>query len=111
MIKAVKKDTGNVLYMRFLKHTCPVCGAQLKVTKMTKVVRSKSKEAKDFDFTACDASLGDKVKFIWYEFKCRECDLRFSEDEMRSIEKQAKKEAKRAAKIAKKQAKKQKNRL
>ena len=47
-------------------------------------------------------SLGDKVKFVWYEFKCRECDLRFSEKEMKAAEKEQRKEAKRAAKIAKK---------
>ena len=106
MIKAVKKDTGNVVFMRLQKHACPVCQQQLKVVKMKKVVRAKSKEAKNFDFTACDAPLGDKVKFVWYEFKCRECDKRFTEAEIKAHEKQVKKEAKKAAKAAKKEAKK-----
>ena len=102
MIKAVKKDTGNVVYMRLMKHNCPVCHNQLKVVKLTKVVKAKSREAKHFDFNVCNMSLGDKVKFVWYEFKCRECDLRFSEKEMKAAEKEQRKEAKRAVRIAKK---------
>jgi len=103
MIKAVKKDTGNVIYMRLRKHNCPVCGEQLKVVKMTKVVKAKSREAANFDFSACDLSLGDKVKFVWYEFKCKKCDLRFSESEIKMAEKAQKKEQKRAERLAAKQ--------
>jgi hypothetical protein len=106
MIKAVKKDTGSVVFMRLQKHACPQCQRQLKVVKMKKVVRAKSAEAKNFDFTACGSPLGEKVKFVWYEFKCRECDKRFTEAEIKAHEKQVKKEAKKAAKAAKKEAKK-----
>ncbi len=77
MIKAVKKDTGNVIYMRLMKHNCPVCHNQLKVVRLTKVVKSKTSEANKFSFNVCDMPVGEKVKFIWYEFKCRECDVRF----------------------------------
>ncbi|MBQ4091252.1 MAG: hypothetical protein IJC64_02925 [Clostridia bacterium] len=103
MIKAIKKDTGNLIYMRLRKHNCPMCGEQLKVVRMTKVVKAKSREARGFDFTACDISLGDKVKFVWYEFKCKSCDLNFSERQMKAAEKTQKKEAKRTARIAAKQ--------
>jgi hypothetical protein len=106
MIKAVKKDTGSVVFMRLQKHACPQCQRQLKVVKMKKVVRAKSAEAKNFDFTACGSPLGEKVKFVWYEFKCRECDKRFTEAEIKAHEKQIKKEAKKAAKADKKEAKK-----
>ena len=105
MIKAVKKDTGSVVFMRLQKHACPQCQQTLKIVKMKKIVRAKSAEAKNFDFTACGAPLGDKVKFVWYEFKCRECDKRFTEAEIKAHEKQAKKEAKKAKKQAKKAAK------
>ena len=106
MIKAVKKDTGNVIYMRFKTHVCPTCKSQLKVVKLTKVVKAKTKEAKNFDFTACDASLGQKVKFIWYEFKCKNCDKTYTEAEMKSIEKAEKKAQKAEAKAEKKAEKK-----
>lgn len=102
MISGVKKDTGNFIYMRVMKHNCPQCGAQMKVVKKKKVVRAKTREAKRFDFTACDLSLGDKVKFIWYEFKCKNCDKTYTEDAMKAIEKQQKKEAKEAKKNEKK---------
>lgn len=113
MVSGVKKDTGNFIYMRLMKHNCPECGKQMKVVKFSKVVRAKTKEAKNFDFTACDLSLGDKVKFIWYEFKCKDCDKTYTEASLRAIEKQQKKEQKAAQKaekkaerIAEKQAKK-----
>ena len=102
MVSGIKKDTGSFVYMRLMKHDCPVCGKQMKVVKMTKVVKAKTKEAKNFDFTACDLSLGDKVKFIWYEFKCRDCDKTYTEASLRAIEKQKKKEEKAAQKAEKK---------
>lgn len=102
MVSGVKKDTGSFVYMRLMKHDCPVCGKQMKVVRLTKVVKAKTKEAKNFDFTACDLSLGDKVKFIWYEFKCKDCDKNYTEADLRVIEKQKKKEQKAALKAEKK---------
>ena len=102
MVSVVKKDTGSFLYMRVKKHNCPVCGKQMKVTRMTKTVKSKTKEAKGFNFSAHDVSRGEKVKFIWYEFECKACKKTYSEDEMKAVEKKQKKERKIAAKAEKK---------
>lgn len=104
MIKATKKDTGNLIYMRLKKHNCPNCNKPLKVIKLTKVVKAKTREAIHFDFKACDLPLGDKVKFIWYEFKCRDCDLQFTEKDMRRHDKLVKREAAEAKKAEKKAA-------
>ena len=104
MIKATKKDTGNVIYMRFKKHACPQCGEQLKVIKMTKVVKSKTREAANFNFKACDVNLGEKVKFIWYEFKCKKCNVQYTEEAMRKHDKEMKKKAAEERKAAKKAA-------
>lgn len=104
MIKATKKDTGNFIYMRLKKHTCPQCQKPLKVIKMTKVVKAKTREAANFDFKACDVSLGDKVKFIWYEFKCKDCCRRYTEADMRRYDKLAKKEAAQEKKAERKAA-------
>ena len=109
MIKAVKKDTGSFVYMKLKKHACPTCGKQLKVVKMKKTVRSNTKEAANFDFTAANVNLGEKVKFIWFEFRCRDCNVQYTEDALRKIEKKAKAdaaEAKKAEKEAEKEAKK-----
>lgn len=98
MVTGVKKDTGNVIYMRLKKHCCPECGSHVSVVRMKKVVRSKTRAAKGFDFDVCDASLGERVKFIWYEFRCRECKKQFTEAHMKEYERQRKKELKKQEK-------------
>ena len=98
MIKAVKKDTGSFVYMKLKKHACPTCGRQLKVVKMKKTVRSKTKEAANFDFSAANVNLGEKVKFIWFEFRCPDCEVQYTEDALRKIEKKAKADAAEAEK-------------
>ena len=98
MIKAVKKDTGSFVYMKLKKHACPTCGRQLKVVKMKKTVRSKTKEAANFDFSAANVNLGEKVKFIWFEFRCPDCEVQYTEDALRKIEKKARADAAEAEK-------------
>ena len=105
MIKATKKDTGNVIYMRLKKHNCPECGNQLKIVKMKKVFKARTSGATGFNFTAGNASLGEKVKFIWYEFKCKDCGRQFTEKDMRRIEKEMKKTAAKEKRAAKKATK------
>ncbi len=102
MIKAVKKDTGSFIYLRVKKHACPDCGKEMKVVKMKKTVKASSKEASGFNLNAAGHSLGEKVKFIWYEFKCPVCELHFTEDALRRIEENAKKDAAEAKKAEKK---------
>ena len=104
MIKATKKDTGNLVYMRLKKHNCPLCDKQLKVVKMSKVVKAKTKEAANFNFKACDLPLGEKVKFVWYEFKCKDCGKQFTENDMRRHDKLVKREAAAEKKAARKAA-------
>ena len=98
MIKAVKKDTGSFVYMKLKKHACPTCGSQLKVVKMKKTVRSKTKAAANFDFSAANVNLGEKVKFIWFEFRCPDCEVQYTEDALRKIEKKARADAAEAEK-------------
>ncbi len=95
MVTAVKKDTGSFVYMRLKKHNCPDCGGKLGVTKRKKTVKAGSAEAKAFDFSVGDIDLGGKVKFIWYEFKCKSCGHLFTEAKMKEIEKKLKEEKKR----------------
>ena len=96
MIKAVKKDTGSFVFMRLKKHPCPKCGKIMKRVKMKKTVKSKTKQASKFDFSAANLPLAEKVKFIWYEFSCPTCSLSFSEDALKKIEKEAKENAAKA---------------
>ncbi len=105
MIKAVKKDTGSFVYMKLKKHACPECGKQMKVVKMKKTVKANTKEAASFDFTAANTRLGERVKFIWFEFRCRDCEVQYTEEALRKIEKKAKKDAAKAKKAEKKEKK------
>jgi hypothetical protein len=58
------------------------------VTTESKVVNSKSPEAKDFDFSdACgDVNMVGNIKFTWTVFECPVCKRRFSVKEMKQIE-------------------------
>ncbi len=102
MVSVVKKDTGSFVYMRVLKHNCPICDKKMKVVRMTKIVRSKTNELKGFNFVARNMSHGEKVKLIWYEFECKACKKTYGEDELRILEKKKKKELKATAKAEKK---------
>ncbi len=90
MIKATKKDTGSFVFMKLKKHPCPSCGEVMKTVKMKKTVKAKSKEAASFDFSVANAALAEKVKFIWYEFKCPACGEMYKENDLRELEKKAK---------------------
>lgn len=105
MVTGVKKDTGSVIYMRLQKHKCPICDHVLKVKKMTRVVKASTKAAKDFDFNVCGLPLGEKVKFIWYEFRCSACGKQYTEADMKAHEKKLKREARFAKRAEKKAAK------
>ncbi len=101
MIKAVKKDAGSLVYMRMMKHDCPACGTKLKVVRMKKTVRMRSREVANFKLPATGMS-GERVKFIWKEFKCPECKAHYNMKALQAIEKQAKKDASAAKKQEKK---------
>lgn len=105
MVTGVKKDTGSVIYMRLKKHNCPSCDHVLKVKKMTRVVKAKTKAAKDFDFNVCGLPLGEKVKFVWYEFRCSACGKQYTEADMKAHEKALRREERLAKKAEKKAAK------
>ena len=86
MIKGIKYFSNDVFYM-MKKHYCPVCNILLKKVKVSRVVNSKSPEAKKFDFSAVDGWMYGNVKFIWKEFECPECKRHITVREMKEIEK------------------------
>ena len=73
------------------KHYCPACRTKLTLIKTSKIVNSKSPEAKNYDFTLGDSFMVGDVEFIWKEFYCPTCKKRISIDEMRRIEKEQRK--------------------
>ena len=87
-IHGVKREWSRPFWVRFKKHYCPNCKGLLTTTKVSKVVNSKSHEAKNYDFSAGDfSSAMGNIKFIWTEFQCDACSKTFSINEIRESEK------------------------
>ena len=88
-MKVGKKYVNNaIFYTIFKKHYCPVCGTKLTRLKTSRIVNSKSPEAKKYDFTLGDSYMDGDVEIIWKEFYCQICKKRIPIDEMRRIEKE-----------------------
>lgn len=95
-IHHVKRSWSRPFFMSFKKHYCPVCGEALQKIKVSKIVNSKSEEAKNFDFSSScgDGFMAGDVKFIWTEFNCSKCNRNYSINEIHKIEKLSKKSGK-----------------
>ncbi len=90
MIVGRKYFNNDVFYTKLKKHYCPQCGEQVSCVKVSKIVNSKSSEAKNFDFAVGDSFMSGDIKFIWKEFYCSNCKIKISVDEMKQIEKKLK---------------------
>ena len=84
-----KKFIGESwFYTNFKKHYCPNCNSRLEVKKASKIVNSKSIEAKNYDFSLGDTFLVGDVEFFYNIFRCQKCNKQYSIQEMKRIEKQ-----------------------
>lgn len=92
-IPQVKRIWTRPFFVHFKKHHCPVCDGKLKKNKVSKIVNSKSEEAKDYDFTSSggDGFMIGNVKFIWTEFHCAKCSKNYSINDIFQAEKSIKK--------------------
>ena len=86
-IHGVKREWSRPFWVRFKKHYCPNCKGLLTTTKVSKIVNSKSDEAKNYDFSSGDTYMIGNIKFIWTEFQCDACSKTFSINEIRESEK------------------------
>ena len=86
----IQRIFKSPFYVNWKKHYCPECHERLKKIKVSKIVNSRSPEAKDFDFSTFDSYMIGNVKFIWTEFQCPACGKQISIDEMKKIEKEQK---------------------
>ena len=92
-IHHVTRTWSRPFFVAFKAHHCPVCGTKLEKASVSKIVHSKSDEAKDYDFSSPggDGYMMGNVKFIRTVFHCPKCDQNFSIDEIYRSEKAAKK--------------------
>lgn len=65
---------GNPFKIKFRKHICFTCKNSLVIRKHSKVVNSKSPEAKYYDFTIGEGNIIGNCKFIHKVFYCPKCD-------------------------------------
>ena len=89
-IHGAKREWSRPFWVRFKKHHCPACNALLTTIKVSKVVNSKSEEAKNFDFSSGDTCMVGNIKFIWTKFQCNVCNNSYSLQEIRENEKKTK---------------------
>ena len=91
MKKAVKYIyDANPFYVHFKKHFCPNCHKRLQISYVSKIVNSKSSEAKKYDFSIGDTFLVGDVEFRIKCFHCIDCRLDISFQEMKKQEKSKK---------------------
>ena len=81
-----KREYNDILYFK-KDHFCPDCKTKLEKVPVSKVVNSRSPEAKDFDFsTGGDTYAVGDIQFTWDEFECPNCKKHLTVNEMKEIE-------------------------
>lgn len=91
MPKAIKYlYNANPFYVHFKKHYCPKCGVKLELKYVSKIVNSKSPEAKNYDFSVGDTFFVGDVEFRERYFYCPKCLNKISFKDMKNIEKKLK---------------------
>ena len=97
MKKAVKYVYKiNPLAVHWKHHSCPQCGTKLVVKHISKVVNSKSPEAKEYDFSLGDTFLVGDVEFRTPYYSCNVCGHTVSVPEMSNLARMKKKKKKKS---------------
>lgn len=86
-IHSVVRSWSHPFFVKYRTHYCPDCKEKLKKINISKVVNSRSKEAKehDFEFPSGDGYMIGNVKFICTEFHCPNCEKNYSVDYLYKI--------------------------
>ena len=68
-------------------HFCPTCKGKVDIVDVSRIVDSRSEDAKSFDFSLDHGTnMVGKVEFHWKEFECRECAKHYTVAQMKKIE-------------------------
>ena len=91
MKKAIKYIyDANPIYVHLKKHYCPQCGERLKLRYVSKIVNSKSAEAKNYDFSVGDTFFVGDVEFRTRYFYCPSAIFEISFKAQKKYEKEQK---------------------
>lgn len=86
-MKNKKWTLESPVFVHAKKHSCPACGHELAVKRVSRVINSKSEEAKEFDFSfAGDGWMHGDVEFSFEVFQCDACGKEYSIKELKAIE-------------------------
>ena len=82
---STKHIIDNPIWLYTKKHYCPECRGELRRVDISKVVNSKSPEARDYDFSAPGGGFyHGNVKFIWTELRCSRCGKQYTVKEIKN---------------------------
>ncbi|TYQ15483.1 UNVERIFIED_CONTAM: hypothetical protein Cloal_1941 [Acetivibrio alkalicellulosi] len=86
-----KRLYNDIFYTYFKKHYCLKCNSKMKLIKCSKIINSKSEEAKKYDFELGNTFLIGDIEFVWDELKCFKCGFQISIKEKKKLEREHKK--------------------
>ena len=87
---------ASLFWVHCKKHFCPRCGTKAELGNETKIVNSRSAEAKNYDFFDAGGDyMRGNVKFITRCFYCPDCQVNISFEDMKKHEKELKRRNKR----------------
>ena len=66
------------------KHKCFDCKVKLNRKKASKIINTKSEEAKNYSFHMHHNTMTGNVEISWYEFECPICKKSFTLEELES---------------------------
>lgn len=69
----------------FKKHKCVDCKVKLKRKIVSKIINTKSEEAKNYSFHITRHTITGDVKISWYEFECPICKKGFTVEQLEEI--------------------------
>ena len=76
---------NDVIGTFFKKHKCVDCKVKLKRKKVSKIINTKSKEAKNYSFHINRNTITGDVEISWYEFGCPVCKKSFTVEELEEM--------------------------
>ena len=75
------------LYVKFKKHFCPKCKVLLRTVKESRIVYPGTEDAATFDLHITGGPhFAGKVKVVWTEFECPQCNQRITIERMKELE-------------------------
>ncbi|MBR3894527.1 MAG: hypothetical protein IKJ35_05205 [Clostridia bacterium] len=80
---------NDILGTFFKKYKCADCKVKINRKKLSKIINTKSEEAKNYSFHIHSHAMTGDVKIYWYEFECPVCKKRFTVEQLNRYRKKS----------------------